>query len=636
MSSKSTPETEPPKRFLNLNEALIASWIIFSGWCVITGITLSSLGELNRVGYLVALVPGLLVTAWPVWLGRKHIQPRRAWESSVWRQPIFFLYLSCLILSLVGGVIHDPNNYDALVYRLPRLTRWLDQEQYHWIGHFCIRMDFSSLGHEWLMLPGFAIFNTLRIAFLPNIITLLLLPGCIHASFSALGIKRSIVSFWMWAIPCASCYVMQSGSIGNDITATVYCLAAVLFCIRAGKTGQAHHIFLAAVAAGLLTCAKVSNLPLLLPVAACGIMALVRAPKLWIASALALPLAALVSFLPLAVMNTKHTGHWSGNPGSVQNLSDPIAGIAGNTLQIGTAALTPPVFPLAGKANLWLEGLLSQRILSGIRSEFPEFGFGFTDMAVEEGAGLGIGLSIVALLWLIGSRSKLQFPPIRSETTWVALAFWAALIVVMAKLGNPGVPRIIAPYYAGLFLLLLLFAPADHLPSKRWFAITSTIVLSPILVALVSTPSRPLLRLDRLLVHAAPSLKGGNLHQRMQTVYDVYATRSSLLVPVRSLLHADERLIGFAGDDCDSEYFFWFPLGQRKVIDFKPTPDKSPPGTAGLDAIVVSETGSQDRFGLPPQALADKLGWEIHGGVPIRRLARTGVTQWFILRPAGH
>jgi hypothetical protein len=122
----------------------------------------------------------------------------------------------------------------------------------------------------------------------------------------------------------------------------------------------------------------------------------------------------------------------------------------------------------------------------------------------------------------------------------------------------------------------------------------------------------------------------------METVYDVYASRPNLLVPVRDLLRDDERVVGFAGDDCDSEYFFWFPLGHRRVVHFKTDHNQIPPGTDGIDAIVVSETGSRDRYGLTPRQLADKLGRQLDGSAPIRRLASHGETLWFILRPRGH
>src|ERR1051325_3316437 len=107
----------------------------------------------------------------------------------------------------------------------------------------------------------------------------------------------------MWIVPSRYSFLLQAGSAGNDTFPTVYALAAVDFGCRAWKSRSLNDLWLSGLAAALLVGAKASNLPLLLP---WGLLILPLLPLLKnrpLATAAVMLVAALVSFLPTAVLN---------------------------------------------------------------------------------------------------------------------------------------------------------------------------------------------------------------------------------------------------------------------------------------------------------------------------------------------
>ena len=128
-------------------------------------------------------------------------------------------------------------------------------------------MNLSGTAFEWLMMPVFMVTHSDRFFFLINIVSYLLLPSLVFLVFVATGFPRRVAWFWMWLLPAALCYAMQAGSISNDTIAVIYFLSAIYFALQARRTCDVRNLWLAFLAAGLLTGVKASNLPLLLPVA---------------------------------------------------------------------------------------------------------------------------------------------------------------------------------------------------------------------------------------------------------------------------------------------------------------------------------------------------------------------------------
>lgn len=610
-----------------------AIWILLSAWFVAGGIILSCIGQLNRTGNAILLAIGL---AGSLYGYRKLSGTFRLTKGLRWRRfkkPFPLLYLICASAVLVGGALHTPTNYDAFAYRIPRILHWLAADRWHWIGGIDARMDFSSCGFEWLMLPAFATFQTLRFAFLINVISYVLLPGLIYSVFTALGVKRSIAATWMWILPCASCFVMEAGSIGNDFIATVYVLAALWFALRAIRSGRRLDVILSVFSAALMTGAKASNLPLLLPVAISLLVLILKRPKLIITTTVAGCVSVLISLIPLAVVNIQHTGDWAGDPNSLLKLKNPVIGVAGNTLQLVGGSLVPAVFPPADKVNQWCNQKLADPPMKWIKDGFPELRSTLAQMASEESSGLGLGVSAALFLGLLAARKRFRGSNLISMGGLVFGGFWVALLVYMMKLGNCSAPRLIAPYYIGLIGLPLLLIQSGKVFNAAWWRWCSLLALVPIIPALLLNPARPLLPMVQIVEKLKSSGINNATLSRMDVVYNVYATRGDAHQSVRALLPESATLIGFAGTGDESEYSFWLPLGSRQVRDFTPVADGKLPDISGLDAIVASEWGCNDRFKMTPAELARRLGWQIIGTAQVKNYAAADAAKWSVLLP---
>ncbi len=608
-------------------------WILLSAFWSLGAILLCSTGQLNRQGNSVLLALGLAGATYGYFKLNGNSWTPRALRLRRFRKPFPLLYLLCLLAILVGGAIHPPTNHDAFCYRIPRILQWLSTGGWHWIGGIDPRMDFSGVGFEVMMLPAFAALHTLRFAFLINAVCYLLFPGLVFSVFSALGVKRSIAATWMWILPCASCFVMEAGSIGNDLLPCVYVLCALMFGTRAIKSGSRSDVVLAILSAALMTGVKASNLPLLLPIAICMLWVFYKHPPLILTAVLTGFAALLISFLPIAVANSKYAGDWTGQPESLLKLHDPVVGLAGNGLILASSSIVPAVFPQAEQLNSGFNNMIPSPSLRWIKEGFADFRMTHPQLASEENSGLGLGVTAALLLGLAGAWRSLGSRNLFGLGGLVFCGFWIALLFYMIKLGNCGAPRLIAPYYAGLIALPLLLIQSSRVFSKRWWRWASLAFLLPILPALVCNPARPLLPMTAIVRALMSKGVGMATLSRMQAVYEVYENRSDVYQPVRGLLPAHVKSIGFAGTAGESQYSFWLPLGTRHVTDYTPRDDGKLPDPAEFDVIVASEWGTMDRFGLTPQQLAQRLNWEIVASTTVRALASVESARWSILIP---
>lgn len=625
--------TTPLRGSSSITWICTAIWILLASGFTFGAIILSLLGQLNRPGNAVLLALGVAgaIAGYYKLNGNSWSPKGVRWHR--FRKPFPLIYLLCALAALIGGAIHAPTNHDGLSYRIPRLLHWMAEGRWHWIGGADPRMDFSGVGFEAMMLPSFAALHTLRFAFGVNAVSYLLLPGLVFSVFTALGIRKSIAATWMWILPCASCFVMEAGSIGNDFLACVYVLAALMFGLRAIQSGNRLDVILAVLAAALMTSVKASNLPLLLPITICMIAVFFKHPKRIITAALTCGFAAFVSFVPIAIANIRHTGDWTGMPESGLKLHNPLAGLAGNTLLIGSASLAPAVFPQAERVNSAFNSFIPKSSLSWIQEDFVSFRMTHPQLASEENSGLGLGVTAALFLGLAGAWRHFRPGTLLSLGGLISGGFWIALVFYMIKLGNCGAPRLVAPYYAGLIALPLLTIRSGGVFKRRWWRWTSLVLLLPILPALILNPARPLFPMKTLVSTLMEHGVESSTLSRMQIVYEVYANRADAFQSVRKLLPAGTRSIAFAGTSGDSEYSFWLPLGTRRVTDFTPTSDGRPPGAAGFDAIVASEWGTKDRFGMTPGQLAAHLDWKIIGTTEVRALAASEAVRWSVLVP---
>jgi hypothetical protein len=228
--------------------------------------------------------------------------------------------------------------------------------------------------------------------------------------------------------------VIQAGSLGNDCFPVVYALAAIDFSCRAWATRRISDLWYSILAVSLMTGAKASNLPLLLPwlVLSFGLLPLLR--RRWIAGACILILALLVSFLPNAAMNKIHSGEWLGLNQQNQGveMKNPLAGVAGNCFQLLLNNYAPPVFPLAGWWNRHAPELMPQCIVNMAEKYFDTGFFFLGEIPTEDWAGIGFGISMLLAVSLCAAfwTRHLKGAPAMAVAMPVALrrlvlaAFW--------------------------------------------------------------------------------------------------------------------------------------------------------------------------------------------------------------------
>ncbi len=174
-------------------------------------------------------------------------------------------------------------------------------------------MTDRACGIEWLTAPLLLFTKSDRALFLINFVPFLLLPGLIYSVFTRLGVRARVAWQWMWLLPFGYDFLLQAGSISNDTFPAAYALAAIDFAARAWSSRRVPDLWHSILAAALMTGAKASNLPLLLPWAILIFAVLPLLRRQITATLVVILLAALVSFLPTAILNLHYcNGDWSG------------------------------------------------------------------------------------------------------------------------------------------------------------------------------------------------------------------------------------------------------------------------------------------------------------------------------------
>ena len=553
-------------------------WIWVSVLASVAGWLLSALGQLNRGGY--AVFCG--VAAVSLWLGRRHLgwlAPEwTSHRSKVWARfrrwlPAGFAGLAFLVL--LGATLYPPSTHEALSCRVPRVLHWLAEGQWHWIHTPTGRMNDRPCGLEWLAAPLLLFTRSDRGLFLINYIPILLMPGLLFSVCTRLGVRPRVAWHWMWLLPTGYNYLLQAGGLGNDTTPAFYALAAVDFGLRAWKSRQPADLWLSILSAAFLTGAKLSNLPLLLP---CAIVVLPCLPLLIrrpAATLVLVLLAAGVSFLPMAILNTHYSGDWSGLAveHSVIEMKHPLVGIWGNTLLL-LKNCAPPIFPLARWWNQSALSILPQTFVAPMVANFEPGFHSLGELPTEEGSGIGFGVSMLLIISVLSAccvRPALPTPgggdrPIPRWLRWlVLLAPWGALLAYFIKSAMMDLPRHLSAYYPLLLPLLLIGTGQAVIVRRRWWRVLACGVVLLAVPVLVLTPGRPLWPAQTILAKLLTLKPGQPMLVRALNVYSVYNVRSDPLANVRALLPKGLALVGFMGTPDDIDISLWRPLGSRRV-----------------------------------------------------------------------
>lgn len=508
--------------------------------------------------------------------------------------PCSFFVLAILVF--VGGAIHPPANYTGLTYRAGRVLQWLSHGHWFWIHTTDYRMNDRACGMEWLSAPILLFTQSTRGLFLLNFLPFLLLPGLIYSVFIQLGVRGRVAWYWMWLLPAGYTFLLQAGGNANDTFPTIYALGAIYFAMRAASRrepdkatppGAIGDLLLSILAAALLTGAKASNLPLLLPWAIAAAACFPLLKRNTVGTAAVIVVAAAVSFLPSAILNWHYLqGDWSGL--SIEhegmNMKNPLVGIWGNAFLLLLDNFTPPFFPLAGWWNQHALSALPQCITGPMLRNFEEGFIWLGELPTEDWSGLGFGLSLLLAVSVIagslvscGRRSfRNRSIHVAQAETWhrailakfVLLGPWAALLAYCMKTGMVTPDRLIAPYYPLLAPLLLIGRSQSEIVRRTWWRALAggTVVLA--FMVLVLLPDRPLWPAQNVLGWLAARHPASHLIVRAQNVYVVYAKRSDPLADVRTLLPPGIKVIGFIGAEDDCDISFWLPFGSRRVEHF--------------------------------------------------------------------
>jgi hypothetical protein len=617
----------------------IALWIFFSCWCALTGWALSLAGCLNAQGYVAALVPfAAILVLFRSWLWRRtesasfwsRIVNARRWPPKLW--------FALTLLAFSGGLFYHPVNYDYLTYHFPRVLDWCWEQKWHWIETSTVRMNFSATGFEWMMTPLFAIFRTDRLFFLLNFLPYLFLPGLVFSVFRGFGISPRVVWWWMWVLPSGYCFILQAAGGANDTVAAIYLLASFHYLFAAEKSPGAKNPVLSCLALALATGVKASNLPLVLPwfIAVGWSRRVFLAPARPSVIAGTVLVAAAVSFLPMALLNIHFTGDYTGDPHNVSKmqLTHPISGIIGNSLQFASANLAPPLWPRA----ISLEKALPSPVLRRLRNDFPRLEIGFGEMQTEEGAGLGLGVTaFAATILALGCRAGITRPRgcIRRQgrAVWIVSGAVAALLVYMAKMGSESAVRLLAAYYPLLLAGVSVLASLDGLIVKR--AVFKTVGILSILSALplvVLCPARPLFpvafvshELERWGVNASA-------RARFDQVYSVYAARFDGFHSLRILIPDTERVVGFVHASDDPVVSLWLPFGSRRVIDLTPDKSRDDLNALGIHDVIVNETYLEEIEHMTLDQLLAQWSAEVVTKVNLVIKIHRGGETWCLIR----
>lgn len=596
---------------------LILLWVWLCAYLNCVGWGLSALHQLNPRGYGAALVLGF--TGLLLWRIRKseRLLPHVPWQKLRRRFrrlfPAAFLILAGL--AILGGVLHPPNNYDEMTYRFPRVLHWLAEGHWHWIHTPDPRMNDRASGFEWLTAPLFAVTQSDRLFFLPNAVSFLLLPGLIYSVFIRLGVSRRAAWHWMWLLPAGFNFVLQAGSVANDLFGVAFALAALDGALRFGESRRESDLWLSILAAGLMTGAKISNVPLLLPWFGALLFAFRGRMKRPVALAVVGLAAILSSCLPNALMNIKRGNDWTGS--NLENprfrMRQPLVGIAGNTVAWGMANLTLPIMPFSHATGEKLARWLLPR-------KFPEFynanfesdfiNFWGNGIQTEDGAGLGMG---IWCLWFGSALASLGFRRhpsgssrrtaggflLRNRRLILRVLLWISLLIFMAKAGMGQQGRLISPYYPLLIPLLLASPAQEWIVRQRWWRWSAVLAFGMAGVLVVLAPARPLLPAQWLLC----GHENNAFLARAEASFIANAHRGDELAPVRVLIPPEVSIIGFCSSGSGIEPSLWRPFGRRQVECVLPADAVADLRRRGIEYVVFGSDTLEARH----QSLDDWL-----------------------------
>ena len=614
-------------------------WIWFCAYLNCAGWTLSALHELNARGYAVALLLGL--AALLVWWKKCSPQklPQISWQKyrRRFRRPFPLAFLILATLAFLGGALHEACNYDALAYRTPRVLHWLAEGQWHWVHTGFQRLNTRTTAFEWLTAPQFLFFHTDRLVFLINIISFLLLPGRFFAVLTRLGVSPRAAWYWMWLFASGYGYVLQAGSVANDMFGALFALTAIEFALRAQREQNISCLWISCLAAALMTASKAFNILLLLPWALAALPAgklLLRRP---LASVLVILLAASASIVPTALLNIKYCGDWTG-----LKAEQPTIGAGGkpfcfvsNAVNLPLANLAPPVFPFRQQWQNLMQHVVPARVAAGLQ-RYTEYGselFPILEMQSEESAGLGMGVTLLVLVAFakIVRAGKIRLLRFFSPEILVPMGAWAGVGLFMVQVGVVGTARYLLPFYPLLVAPMLTGADAGVFFRRRLWRGLGLTAFAISAVLLIITAPRPLWPAKTVLHSLNAEHADSRLLNRAWNVYDAYDVRANGLAPVIAALPPEANPLGYLAFD-EPETSLWRPFGSRRIMHFTLEDSPADLRARGIKFALVSEIFLTQHSGMKPADWLVRMNAEPLQHFEFKLIAREESHGWLLVR----
>jgi hypothetical protein len=558
-------------------------------------------------------------------------------------------------LTFLSGALYPANNYDALAYRAPRVMHWLAAEHWHWIHTAFQRVNTRGCGIEWVSAPIIAFTRSDRLVFLVTFTSFCLLPGLLFGCLTRLGVKRRVAYAWMWLLPLAPCFLLQAGTVCNDLFAAAFVLAGVYHALRAHQEGGIQHAWLAMLAAGLATGVKANTLPLLLvwAVILAGSWRLLRARavKSFVIGLLALS----CSFAPTALLNYKYCGDWTG--GVAEKLEfkarQPWVRPVGNVALLLLYHLNPPIDPIAVYWNQHIAARLGpEKLRKAFNENFLDFVFTLEELQTDNaGLGLGLGallgLSALAAIRLRRSVARehgervensrfFHWPRYLLDRTsrmrvFVFAASGIAFLFMMKTSFVSCIGRLLCPYYALLIVPLLLPVGQAVVVRHRIWKL-GVIVLAVLSAApLLLRPERPLVPIRPILAMLHHAGWTGPLLSRVERVFSVYSQRGDAFEPALQALPSGTQVLGLVTFD-DPESTLWKPFGARQIIHVCPEDTAQDVRNRGIRYILVGKARFPLVFTESFEAWLSRMNAEVVKELPLALRAADGPKPWYIVR----
>ncbi|PWU14619.1 MAG: hypothetical protein C5B50_16925 [Verrucomicrobia bacterium] len=650
--SRSAGECGASRRFGFWFDGLLSIWIRAATAAVMLGWVLSALGALDGRGYLIAgvIVVALLLAGWrgvfptsprddgclPGSAGISareseqvdprgqdgpgrtcHDAPRYAALRCCWR-PLPFLFLLALVLTVVGSILYEPDNFDGLSYRIPRVLHWLTEHRWHWANVPYQEINYMLPNYEWLTVPFYLATGSFHSTVVINWIAFLLVPPLFFSLLRAFGTPLGTAYDWMWILPLGYLIALQAGGIGNDLLGLTMILAALHCAWRFNRTDRGVYLFDAVLAAAFCTGIKASNIPL----AGFVLIILLRGPGRLLAHRFALGvsivLGALCSAIVPMALNWLHTGSVLGAPPGQDQVQELPVGWIGNGLILGVSMWTPPICPGAAHVSDLMERSLGRGLGSWLHAHYKKFELGFSELPQDSGLGLGVTLALLlsVLLWAVYSRceSKVQSPKSKVGQTaaarrsspqffpWQIGLYWAwlgfSLLVLLGRLGTgPAFPRNVLPWYPLLLAPLLARIGGEHISRSKIWRIAAPLAVFTVIPPLILTPERPILPSSVVLNVAAKCGVKGPALERARIVYDTYQKRPNPFGELLEALPPGLSTLGLVTDGQEPTSAWWLGRGKRKCV-YLLTEDQVAQARAKQDPayVVLRDRGCQLYF----------------------------------------